>query len=38
VYQQQEAAPLFIPQLNRFHEAFLVRGEDASKQGGIGLG
>ena len=29
VSQQQEAAPLFLPQLNRFNEAFLVRGVDA---------
>ena len=30
VSQQQEAAPLFFPQLNRLHEAYIVRGEDAS--------
>ena len=30
VSQQQESAPLILPQLNRLHEAFLVRGEDAS--------
>ena len=30
VSQQQEAAPLFLPQLNRLHEASIVRGEDAS--------
>jgi hypothetical protein len=29
VSQQQEAAPLFLPQLNRLHEACIVRGEDA---------
>ena len=29
--QQQEAGPLYLPQLNRLHEAFHVRGEDASK-------
>jgi hypothetical protein len=28
--QQHEAAPLFLPQLDRLNEAFLVRGEDAS--------
>ncbi len=27
---QQEAAPLFLPQLNQFHELSFVRGEDAS--------
>jgi hypothetical protein len=30
VSQQQEDAPLFVPQLNRLHEASIVRGEDAS--------
>ena len=30
VSQQQEAAPLVVPQLNRLHETFLVRGEDVS--------
>ena len=30
VSQQQQAASLFVPQLNRLHEAFLVRGGDAS--------
>jgi hypothetical protein len=30
VSQQEEACPLFLPQLNRLNEAFLVRGEDAS--------
>jgi hypothetical protein len=29
VSQQQEAAPLFLPQLDRLNEAFLVREEDA---------
>ena len=29
--QQQEAGPLYLPQLNRLHEAFHVREEDASK-------
>ena len=28
--QQQEAAPLLLPQLNRLSEAYHVRGEDAS--------
>jgi hypothetical protein len=28
--QQQEAAPLFLPQLNKLHEASIVRGENAS--------
>jgi hypothetical protein len=27
--QQQETGPLLIPQLNRLHEAYFVRGEDA---------
>ena len=27
---QQEAAPLFLPQLNQLHELSIVRGEDAS--------
>ena len=31
VSQQHEAAPLFVPQLNRLHEEFLVWGGDASK-------
>jgi hypothetical protein len=35
VSQQQEAAPLFIPQLNRLHEAYIVRGEDASNVAAI---
>ncbi len=30
VSQQQVDAPLFFPQLNRLHEASIVRGEDAS--------
>ncbi len=30
VSQQEEAAPFFLPQLNRRHEAYIVRGEDAS--------
>jgi hypothetical protein len=30
VSQQQEDAPLFIPQLNRLHGASIVRGKDAS--------
>jgi hypothetical protein len=30
VSQQQQDAPLYIPQLNRLNEASLVRGEDAS--------
>ena len=30
VSQQLEAAPLFLPQLNRLHEAYIMRGEDAS--------
>jgi hypothetical protein len=30
VSQQEEAAPLFLLQLNRLHEAYIVRGEDAS--------
>ena len=28
--QQQEADPLLLPQLTRFHEAYLVWGEDVS--------
>ena len=28
--QQQEAAPLLLPQLNCLQEAYIVRGEDAS--------
>ena len=28
--QQQEAGPLLLPQLTRLHEAYHVRGEDAS--------
>ncbi len=30
VSQQQEDSPLFVPQLNRLHEASIVRAEDAS--------
>ena len=30
VSQQEEAAPLFLPQLDRLHEAYIVRGEDDS--------
>ena len=30
VSQQQEASTLFVPQLNKLHEAFHVRGQDAS--------
>ncbi len=30
VSQQQEDAPLFVPQLNRLHEASILRGEHAS--------
>jgi hypothetical protein len=30
VSQQQQHAPLFVPQLNRLHEASIVRAEDAS--------
>ena len=33
--QQQEAAPLFLPQLNKLHEASIVRGEDASNVAAI---
>ena len=33
--QQQEAAPLFLPQLNRISEAYHVRGEDASNMSPI---
>ena len=33
VSQQEETAPLFLPQLNRLHEAYIVRGEDASNAG-----
>ena len=33
--QQQEAAPLFLPQLNKLHEASHVRGEDASNVAAI---
>ena len=35
--QQQEAGPLFLPQLNSLHEAFHVRGEDASNMPTIPL-
>jgi hypothetical protein len=31
--QQQEAAPLFLPQLERLNEAFLVRGEEKNGKG-----
>ena len=30
VSQQEEVTPLFIPQLNRLHESYIVRGEDTS--------
>ena len=30
-FEQQEAGTLFLPQLKSLHEAFHVRGEDASK-------
>jgi hypothetical protein len=33
--QQPEAAPLFLPQLNKLHEAYKVRGEDASNVAAI---
>ena len=35
ISQQQEAAPLFLPQLNRLHEAHIVPGEDASNVAAI---
>jgi hypothetical protein len=35
VSQEQEAARLFLPQLNRLHEAYIVRGEDASNVAAI---
>ncbi len=35
VSQQEEAAPLLLPQLNRIHEAYIVRGEDASNVSAI---
>ena len=33
--QQQEATPLFLPQLNKLHKASVVRGEDASNVAAI---
>ncbi len=33
--QQQEAGTLFLPQLNSLHEAYIVRGEDASNVAAI---
>jgi hypothetical protein len=33
--QQQEAGPLLIPQLNRLHEAYFLRGDDASNVAAI---
>ena len=30
VSQQQEDAPLLIPQFNRLHETYIVRGDDVS--------
>jgi len=35
VSQQEEAAPLLFPQLNRLQEAYIVRGEDASNVAAI---
>ncbi len=37
VSQQLEAAPLFLPQLNRLHEAYIVRGQDASNVAGAAI-
>jgi hypothetical protein len=33
--QQQEAGTLFLPHLNSLHEAYIVRGEDASNVAAI---
>jgi hypothetical protein len=35
ISQQEETVPLFLPELNKFHEASHVRGEDASNVAAI---
>ena len=35
VSQQLETAPLFLPELNRLHETYIVRGEDTSHVEGV---